>query len=54
MHFTGRDCFIIVEGVQVAKRGLPGTPEAGTWIALDPRFKAHGDYDWSYDGKKLN
>jgi hypothetical protein len=47
MHFDGRDLFLIVDGVQVAKRGHPNTSQARTWIALDPRFKAHGD-DWSY------
>jgi hypothetical protein len=48
MHFDGDDLFIIINGVRVAKRGHPGTPEARTWIPLDPRFVAHGDWDWSY------
>ena len=48
MHFDGHDCFIIVDGVKVAKRGRPNTPQARTWIALDPRFEAHGEYEWSY------
>jgi hypothetical protein len=51
MHFDGHDLFIIVNGVDVAKRGQPGTPQARTWISLDPRFEAHGD-EWSYCGKR--
>lgn len=47
MHFDGRDLFIIVNGVKVARRGHPNTPQARTWIALDPRFEAH-DEGWSY------
>jgi hypothetical protein len=48
MHFDGYDLFVIVNGVKVAKRGHPNTPEARTWISLDPRFEAQGEYDWSY------
>jgi len=49
MHFDGHDLFLLVNGVKVAKRGRP--PEAKTWIGLDPRFKSHGKYDWSYDSE---
>jgi hypothetical protein len=28
--------FITVDGVQIAKRGRIGTPQAGTWISLEP------------------
>ena len=51
MHFDGHDCFIIVDGVKIAKRGHPDTPEARTWISLDPGFKAYGD-DWSYEAHR--
>jgi hypothetical protein len=30
------DIFIQVDGVNVAKRGKPGTPQAKTWISLEP------------------
>jgi hypothetical protein len=30
----GRDMFALVDGVRIAKRGRPGTPEAGTWVTL--------------------
>jgi hypothetical protein len=26
--------FIVVDGVKIARRGGPGTPEAGTWVPL--------------------
>jgi hypothetical protein len=51
MHFDGHDLFIIVNGVKIAKRGHSNTPEARTWISLDPRFKGYGD-DWSYEGHR--
>jgi len=52
MHFDGHDLFIIVNGVTVAKRGRPNTPEARTWVPLDPRFEAHGNWEWSYSSKR--
>jgi hypothetical protein len=30
----GNDVFIVLDGVQIAKRGHPGTLQAGTWISL--------------------
>jgi hypothetical protein len=30
----GRDMFAVVDGVRIAKRGRPGTREAGTWVTL--------------------
>ncbi len=32
----GPDMFVIVNGVTVARRGHPGTAEAGTWVSLEP------------------
>jgi hypothetical protein len=32
----GQDMFVIVDGVKIAKRGHPGTPQAKTWISLQP------------------
>jgi hypothetical protein len=32
----GRDMFVMVDGVKIAKRGRPGTPQAKTWISLEP------------------
>jgi len=34
MESDGRDIFIVIDGVRVAKRGRLGTPEASTWVTL--------------------
>lgn len=34
----GTDIFVICNGVKIAKRGHPGTPQAGGWISLEPGF----------------
>src|SRR5215831_11400685 len=41
----GRDAFVVYNGVRIAKRGQPNTPEAGTWVALEPGFRI---FDKSY------
>ena len=35
----GIDVFVVYNGVRIAKRGQPDTPEAGTWISLEPGFR---------------
>ena len=30
------DIFVLADGVKIAKLGDPGTPQAGTWIPLEP------------------
>jgi hypothetical protein len=37
----GHDMFVIWNGVKIAKRGHPGTPQAGQWVALEPGFKVY-------------
>ena len=32
----GTGLFVIFDGVKIAKRGPPGTPQAGTWVSLEP------------------
>ena len=32
----GEDIFIVADGLQIAKRGHPGTPQAKTWVSLEP------------------
>jgi hypothetical protein len=32
----GKDVFVVLDGVQIAKRGHPGTLQAGTCISLEP------------------
>jgi hypothetical protein len=36
MISDGEDLFVAVNGVKVAKRGRPGTPQANTWVSLGP------------------
>ena len=33
---SGLDLFVFVDGVKIAKRGHAGTPQAGTWVSLEP------------------
>ena len=34
----GKDIYVYVQGLPVAKRGHPNTPEAGTWVCLIPGY----------------
>ena len=36
MESDGRDIFIVIDGVRVAKRGRSSTAEASTWVTLVP------------------
>jgi FtsP/CotA-like multicopper oxidase with cupredoxin domain len=37
---TGCDeVYVVFAGMRIAKRGNPGTPQAGTWISLEPGFQ---------------
>jgi hypothetical protein len=38
----GRDFYVVVDGVKVAKRGYPGTPQAGTWVSIEPGWEVVG------------
>jgi hypothetical protein len=36
---TGHDeVYIVFDGKRIAKRGHPGTPQAKTWVSLNPRY----------------
>ena len=39
MEYDGTDLFIVFSGVRVARRGLPGTPQAKTWVSLEPGWR---------------
>ena len=43
----GDDLFIVLDDKQIAKRGRPGTPQAKTWISLEPRITVYGGTDLS-------
>ena len=34
----GTDVFVIYDGKRIAKRGHPDTPQAGTWVSLEPGY----------------
>jgi 5'-3' exonuclease len=53
------DIFIRVDGVNIAKRGKPGTPQAKTWISLEPGWTVTSNADISelevsYKGTPIN
>lgn len=39
MDCTGDDIFIVFDGMKIAKRGYPGTPQAMTWVSLEPGWQ---------------
>ena len=54
----GPDTFVIVNDVTIARRGHPGSSEAGTWVSLQPGWTVTSSEDngrmeirISYDGK---
>jgi hypothetical protein len=38
-----KDLFVVFDGVRIAKRGRPGTPQARTWISLEPGYAVYDD-----------
>jgi hypothetical protein len=36
----GGDLFMLLDGVTIAKRGRPGTPQAGQWVSLEPAIQS--------------
>jgi hypothetical protein len=34
----GIEVFVVYDGVRIAKRGEPGTPQAGTWVSVEPGY----------------
>jgi hypothetical protein len=34
--------FVVYNGQRIAKRGEPGTPQAGTWVVLAPGYAVTG------------
>ena len=39
MECTGEDIFVVLNGVRIAKRGYPDTPQAKTWVPLEPGWR---------------
>ena len=36
VEMTEADIFVVADGVRIAKRGHPGTPQARQWVSLEP------------------
>jgi hypothetical protein len=45
----GHDLFVVLGGVKIARRGYPGTPQAKTWIPLEPGYQviSADDNSWT-------
>jgi hypothetical protein len=39
---NGKDFFVVIDGVRIARRGYPGTPQAGTWVSIEPGWEVVG------------
>jgi hypothetical protein len=42
----GLSLFVVFDGVRIAKRGEPSTPQAGTWVSLEPGYEVTGGDVW--------
>jgi hypothetical protein len=40
-----QELYVVCDGVRIAKRGYPGTPQAGTWVSLEPGYRVFGGGD---------
>ncbi len=47
VEITETDMYVVYDGVRIAKRGYPGTPQAETWIALEPGYAVFNTPDLS-------
>jgi hypothetical protein len=43
----GKDLFVAVDGVRIARRGRHDSPQAGTWISLEPGWEVFDGEDES-------
>jgi hypothetical protein len=44
---TGKDMYFVYDGVRIAQRGKPGTPQAKTWIPIEPGYEVYDNEDFS-------
>ena len=44
----GIDVFVVYNGLRIAKRGDPNTPQAGIWVSLEPGYRV---FDKDYPAK---
>jgi hypothetical protein len=40
----GTDLYAVFHGLRIAKRGAKGTPQARTWISLEPGYRVRDEY----------
>lgn len=40
-----QDMFVVCDGVRIARRGYPGTPQAKTWVPIEPGWGVYGGPD---------
>jgi hypothetical protein len=50
----GIELYVLVDGKRIAKRGQPGTPQAGTWISLEPGWEVVSGKDHKTIGIRYN
>ena len=43
--YDGKEFYIEVRGKRIARRGEPGTPQAKTWVSLEPGWRVFDDGD---------
>jgi hypothetical protein len=53
------ELFVVVDGLNIAKRGKPGSPHAGRWIAVEPgwsilELEGGNRLQISYDGARIH
>jgi hypothetical protein len=56
MECTGDDIFIVFDGLRIAKRGHPDTPQAKTWVPLEPGWRVldgPNSFSIDYDGVRV-
>jgi hypothetical protein len=39
----GKDLFVVFNGKRIAKRGRPNSPQARTWVSIEPGFEVHDE-----------
>jgi hypothetical protein len=39
----GKDLFVVFNGGRIAKRGRPNSPQARTWVSIEPGFEVYDD-----------
>ena len=47
VEITETDIYVVYHGVRIAERGKPGTPQAKTWISLEPGYVVFNTPDLS-------